>query len=215
MNRLGRNFFVLAIMVLGIVCRAIDVVGTHMAQPHLEAEGNPLARFMDGLPDAARWQIVVASKIAWVALCSFSLSRVLAQTTVPSGAPRLGLLATLQRFGKDRTRNIVLRNIETALALFSLLWAAAAYAGLENIAYHFGWWSPLGFTYHGLWVPYGVIGVAVCSVWLSARLFGWQGFNSNQSCEAYSNVRPERFDRAVEPDIKKIMSTSDRRASDQ
>ena len=51
------------------------------------------------------------------------------------------------------------------------LWLSAAYAGIENFAYHYGWWRPLGFTVYRLWIPLGVIVASFISLAISALLF--------------------------------------------
>ena len=168
---MNRDHFVFTIFVLGLLGGATDVLGTYIAQPELHSEGNPLALLLAYLPAFLRWPVICVAKLAWVSFCALCLRRCVsfyASSHVTNQAP---LLQVIRSYGRVGVGGVVRRYIVMTLGFSACFWLASTYAGVENLAYYRGWWKPLGFTFQGLWIPYGVFAAGFLGIAASAWLF--------------------------------------------
>ena len=168
---MNHNRFIWLIAVFGAIGESLDVIGTYVAQPDLHAEGNPLAALLVYLTPALRWPVICAAKLAWLILGVMCLRRCITHAGLSLTANSSSLVAIIRAYGRTGPERTIYRNVVMTLGFCALLWLSAAYAGIENFAYHYSWWRPLGFTVHRLWIPVGVIVAAFIGLTISACLF--------------------------------------------
>lgn len=171
-TQMNREYFCFTILILGVLGAATDVVGTYIAQPELHMEGNPLASALAYAPTVLRWPLICIAKLTWVSVCVFCMQRCVRHCESSHLTKQAPLLQVIRSYGHVGAGGVVRRYIVMCLGFCACLWLAAVYAGVENVAYHLGWWKPLGFTFRGLWIPYGVIAAGFVGMAATGILFG-------------------------------------------
>jgi hypothetical protein len=169
---------------------ALDLIGTRIAQPQFEHEGNPIYLTLRPYGLRLNWPLVIACKATLCLVAAVGLRAFLVRrrryypervdsvrelvTSFIYGRP-LSWLETLYKLPRSVTPSVL-----TVLAWCALSGPYYAYVGYDNVASLYGWPQLGGFWVGRYWIDWGgLVWMAVLVPWFCWQL--WRDFRIKSS----------------------------------